>query len=174
MPSSLLAVPVVPPAAVAWSVFADEAPDLAARVAARLEATRHHVLATLTFSGAPRVSGTEVLWLDGRLAVGSMPGARKAADLRRDPRFALHSNPGDGSMRGGDAKLQGRAAPMTAAEVEALLDATAAAHDGERIEGGAEGFWLDLTAAVLTSVDGEVLRVELWRPGAGVGVTERR
>jgi len=89
-----------------WQQFADAAPDLAAAVRARLTATKHHVLATLRKDGAPRVSGTEVdLTEDGHLRLGSMSEALKGKDLRRDGRFALHANPGDGSMDDGDAKL---------------------------------------------------------------------
>ncbi|MGH4016523.1 MAG: hypothetical protein ACRDSL_21845 [Pseudonocardiaceae bacterium] len=47
-----------------------------------------------------------------------MPGARKGDDLRRDPRFALHSTSvdppkADESRWSGDAKLSGRAVKIT-------------------------------------------------------------
>jgi len=90
-----------------WEEFAREAPELAAAVRARFTATKHHVLATLRRDGSPRVSGTEVDFRGADLTLGSMSGARKASDLRRDGRFALHANPGDGSMAFGDAKLAG-------------------------------------------------------------------
>ena len=45
--------------------------------------------------GAPRISGIEAQFLGGELWFGSMAGARKALDLRRDPRFALHSGSAD-------------------------------------------------------------------------------
>ena len=75
---------------------------------ARLRAHRHRVLATLRRDGSPRVSGTEVQLHDdgpaaGMLLLGSMPRSRKGADMAHDPRVALHSNPGDGSMVGADA-----------------------------------------------------------------------
>ena len=87
-------------------------PELALAVRARFEATKHHVLATLRSDGAPRVSGTEVIIGGDVLALGSMWRAVKALDLRRDGRFALHSNPGDGSMEGGDAKVSGTAVEL--------------------------------------------------------------
>src|SRR5690606_4964594 len=96
-----------------WHDFSRTAPDLAAAAEARFRATKHHVLATLRRDGAPRLSGTEVQFHRGDLVVGMMPESRKAVDLRRDGRFALHANPGDGTMEGGDAKLAGRAVEVT-------------------------------------------------------------
>ncbi|MEV6097105.1 pyridoxamine 5'-phosphate oxidase family protein [Nocardia sp. NPDC051981] len=74
---------------------------------ARFEATRHHVLATIRHDGAPRVSGTEVEFTEEDLTFGSIADAVKVRDLQRDGRCALHANPGDGSMGGGDGKVSG-------------------------------------------------------------------
>src|ERR687891_293156 len=90
-----------------WRQFETEAPELAAAVRARFETTKHHVLATLRRDGSPPGSGTEVDFHDGDLTVGSMWEAVKARDLQRDGRFAIHANPGDGSLAGGDAKVAG-------------------------------------------------------------------
>jgi len=150
--------------------FAHEAPELAAAVRARFEAgptAKHHVLATLRADGSPRVSGTEVGFRAGELFLGSMPGARKALDLRRDARCALHAHTGDGTMAGGDAKLGGRA-------VEVTDEATLAAFRGEQQPPGPYHlFLLDLREAVLTTVAGNQLVVQLWRPGQPVRTTRR-
>ena len=50
-----------------WEQFRTEAPDLADAIAARWAAHKHHVLATLRRDGSPRVSGTEVEIVDGRI-----------------------------------------------------------------------------------------------------------
>src|ERR1700677_5330826 len=92
-----------------WTEFETSAPDLARATRSRFEATKHHVLATLRRDGSPRVSGTEVSFLGAELTLGSMPGSVKSRDLLRDVRFALHANPGDGSMAGGDSKMCGLA-----------------------------------------------------------------
>ncbi len=105
-----------------WQEFTEAAPALADAVRARLTAHRHHVLATLRADGSPRVSGTEVETFRGLLVLGSMPGARKVWDLHRDPRYALHSNPGHHTMEGGDAKISGRARELTGEEKRAILD----------------------------------------------------
>jgi hypothetical protein len=150
--------------------FAQQAPELAAAVRARFEAgptAKHHVLATLRADGSPRVSGTEVGFRNGELFLGSMPGARKALDLQRDPRFALHAHTGDGTMAGGDAKVAGRA-------VEATDDATLAAfRSTEQPAGPYHLFLLDLDEVVLTTVADDQLVVQLWRPGQPVRTTRR-
>jgi hypothetical protein len=142
-----------------WTEVSAAAPELAAAVEARFRAARHHVLATLRRDGSPRVSGTEVGFGDGELRLGSMWQAVKARDLRRDGRFALHANPGDGSMAGGDAKVSG-----VAVEVPE--------HDAA---GTSHLFRLDVREVVLTSVhaDGDRLVIETWRPDEGYRRVER-
>ena len=96
-----------------WRVIEEAAPELAARARATLDAHKHKVLATLRRDGSPRISGIEATFEDGELWLGMMAGSRKALDLRRDPRLALHSAsvdpPDDPTSWPGDAKLAGRA-----------------------------------------------------------------
>ncbi len=151
-----------------WQQFHDEAPDLADKVLSRLLAHKHHVMATLRTDGAPRVSGTEVPRVGDELCIGSMWGARKARDLLRDQRVAIHSNPGDETMDGGDAKL---------AAIAEELDDTHPLKQSLRTDMGPPEpfhlFRLDLREVVLTELDGpkEHLEVHLWRPGQGVATT---
>src|SRR4029077_5170275 len=99
-------------------------PEFAARVRRLLDAGRHKTIATLRADGAPRISGIECEFVDGELQFGSMTGARKVADLERDPRFALHGptfHPEEGKENEwpGEAKITGRAisaGPVTTAE----------------------------------------------------------
>ena len=51
----------------------------------------------------------ETKYSDGELWLAMMPDSRKAADLRRDPRFSLHSAPLDLELRDGDARIDGHA-----------------------------------------------------------------
>jgi hypothetical protein len=158
------------PETASWGTFAADAPELAAAVEGRLTANKHHVLASLRRDGTPRVSGTEVVLRPPDLLLGSMPDAVKAKDLQRDPRFAIHANPGDGSMAGGDAKLAGLAAEVTDPdEVARLMEGVGA------LPGPMHLFRLQLAEVVLTSLhpDGDRLVIELWRPGQGVERTER-
>jgi hypothetical protein len=153
-----------------WQQFLDEAPELAATASARFLAATHHVLATLRRDGAPRVSGSEVQFTGPHLSMGMMYGSVKARDLQRDGRFALHANPGDASMEGGDAKVAGVATEVTDAD-------ELAAYLGE--VGPPEPFHLfrlGLQEVVVTSLhpDGDRLVIERWRPGHGVTRVERR
>ena len=140
-----------------WQQFQDSAPDLAAAVKSRFTATKHHVLATLRRDGSPRVSGTEVVFDgDGRLRLGSMADALKGKDLKRDGRFALHANPGDGSMDGGDSKISG-----VAIEVPAE-----GSNDGS--DDGSDLFELDINEVVHTTVENDQLVIRFWTPDNGV------
>src|SRR5919198_1030257 len=92
-----------------WSSVTSAAPELAKTVRARFEATGLGLLATLRRDGSPRISGIEPLFTADDLWLGMMPGSRKASDLVRDPRFALHSATVDKQVTQGDAKVGGRA-----------------------------------------------------------------
>lgn len=139
------------PCVVSWQEFADAAPGLAQRVRERFEAAESHVLATIRRDGSPRVSGTEVDFAGAELMLGSMLNARKATDLRRDPRFAIHAHP----AANGDAKVAGVAVEVTdPAEVQAV--------QGDQ---PSHLFRLDLREAALTEVVGNTLVVTLWRAG---------
>src|SRR3954469_24423310 len=97
-----------------WQEIETAEPELAARVRALFDAGRHKTIATLRADGSPRISGIECELVDGELTFGSMPGARKGADLHRDPRFALHgptTDPPEDDPTGwpGEAKIAGRA-----------------------------------------------------------------
>lgn len=155
------------PTPLRWSDVEERDPDFAAAVLARFSAARHHVLATLTADGSPRVSGTEVHRWRGDLTVGSMPGSRKGADLLRDPRSALHAHTGDGSLTGGDAKVAGCAEEVT--DADELARYVADRHPLEPFQ----LFRLRLTSVVLTEVDGERLRIRTLRPDGVVTTLHR-
>ncbi|HEY2272798.1 MAG TPA: pyridoxamine 5'-phosphate oxidase family protein, partial [Jatrophihabitantaceae bacterium] len=98
----------------AWRDVEQAVPDFARRVRELLDAHRHKTIATVRADGSPRISGIEVQFEDGELVFGSMSNARKGADLRRDPRFALHGatiDPVDGQEAKwpGEVKISGRA-----------------------------------------------------------------
>lgn len=147
-----------------WSDVEREEPSFAARVRALFDAGKHKTIATLRADGSPRISGIEVEFDGGEISFGSMPGARKGADLVRDPRFALHSpsvDPPEGDPSGwtGEAKLSGRAVFV-----------------GD-LEGEAPGqlFRAELDEVVLTKLTeaGDRLLIEVWRPGVPLRRIER-
>lgn len=153
-----------------WLEFAEQAPELAKTARAQLEAAKHHVLATLRRDGSPRVSGTEVGWRGPDLTLGSMPGSRKALDLRRDPRFALHANPGDGSMAGPDVKIAGRAIEVTGDERRAWVEEVKPPSEDSHL------FRLEVTEVTTTGVsdDQTHLVIQHWTPAEGARTFKRR
>src|SRR3954449_9241748 len=96
-----------------WDDVGREVPEFAARVQAAFERNRHMTLATVRRDGSPRISGTEIQFEDGDVRVGMMARSRKALDLLRDPRVAIHgptADPPDEPREWiGEAKLSGRA-----------------------------------------------------------------
>lgn len=154
-----------------WSEFADEAPELAARVVERFDAHKHKTMATLRRDGAPRISGTETTLRDGELWLAGMSGARRFADLRRDPRVAVHSGSDDPDTWRGDAKVAGRAVEVTdPAEVRRFRDSLDEGPPGEF-----ELFRLDLTEVVVVRIGepADHLVIESWHEGRGVTSVRR-
>ena len=96
-----------------WSKVEAQAPELAARARELFDADKHKTLATLRRDGSPRISGTGIEFAEGELWMGSMWRSVKALDLRRDPRFALHSASLEDPRWEGDAKLAGRVEEIT-------------------------------------------------------------
>jgi len=161
-----------------WSDFARTAPELAEVVRARLESAEHHVLATLRADGSPRVNGTNVLWDGDDLMIGCMPGTRRAADLRRDPRCALHTAPDLPTMPEGDARLECVAVELAAADAAAVfarMERADAGQDdtpeGEPPEG--DLFALRLRSVSTVRVVDEHLELQVWTPASGVQPVRR-
>jgi hypothetical protein len=144
-----------------WDDFARQAPDLADAVRARLTATLHTILGTLRADGAPRLTGLEVHFGEGELWLAMMPDSRKADDLRRDPRFSVHSAP-DVSMVDGDAKVSGTAVPV---DDEATLERFAASLPQAPPASGMGLFRTNLTEASLARVEGDHMVIDIWRDG---------
>ena len=157
-----------------WSDVEREAPELAARARAFLEAHKHKTLATLRKDGSPRISGTEANVVDGELVWGSMWRAMKALDLLRDPRFALHSGSDDPPAWNGDAKVAGRAQEVDDDERKAALVAAQGNEGGESL-GRWHLFCADIEEVVVTRLNDarDKMVIELWRPGQGVTTIER-
>jgi hypothetical protein len=147
-----------------WRDVVAEAPDLAKKVEARFAAHKHAVLGTLRRDGGPRLSGTETTFKDGELWLGGMDPSRKAADLRRDPRLALHSATADAELVGGDAKVTGRAEEIADEETR-----TAVVGD----PGPFVLFRVDVTEVALVEVAGDHLVITSWHEGRGLRSVDR-
>ncbi len=72
------------------------------------------LLGTLRRDSSPRISPIEPCIAEGQLLIGVMVWSRKADDLRRDPRYALHSAVTDPDSGEGELKLHGQLVTDTA------------------------------------------------------------
>ena len=122
---------------------------------------KHLTMATLRRDGSPRISGTELEFGDKELRIGSMTGAVKALDLRRDALVAIHGpteDPPANAPSGwrGEAKIAGIAIEVPSG-------------------GHAHHFHIDIPEAVITRLNdaGNRLVVESWNPERGYRVMER-
>ena len=154
-----------------WSEVEKAAPELAGRVRAVLDRHKHKTMATLRRDGAPRISGAEVHFVGGDVFTGSMPGALKGQDLRRDPRVAFHSASEDADEQDpgswpGDAKFAGRAVLLTE---EADLAAFWAGYAGPRPpdQDSSDVFRIELTEVVLVTIEPPDMVIESWHEGVG-------
>jgi hypothetical protein len=152
-----------------WKLIEQEEPEFAARVRRLMEAGRHKTIATLRADGSPRISGIECEFTDTDLRFGSMTGARKGADLERDPRFALHGptfHPEEGKEGDwpGEAKVAGRAIRASRVPTDEVDDEP----DGEM-------FIADIAEVVITALNAEATKlvVESWTPERGLQRVER-
>ena len=152
-----------------WNLIEQAEPEFAARVRSLMDAGRHKTIATLRADGSPRISGIECEFTDGDLRFGSMTGARKGADLERDPRFALHGptfhpEVGNESDWPGEAKVAGRA-----------IRVGPVASDGDNNGPEGELFTVDVTEVVITALNATATKlvVESWTPDRGLQKVER-
>jgi hypothetical protein len=142
-----------------WNDVVHADREFAAHVRRTFAIRKHATLATLRRDGSPRISGTEVQFDDdGEIYLGVMPGSRKLADLRRDPRLALHCPTEDAPEQDpaawlGDGKISG--------------SAVGAGEDRVRI---------DIAEVVLTRVGtpADHLLITSWHPGRGIQELRRR
>ena len=65
--------------------------DVLGAAIAFVDAVGHQTPAIWAAMASPRISGSELIFAYAELWLGSMWQSRKARDLQRDPRFALHS-----------------------------------------------------------------------------------
>jgi Pyridoxamine 5'-phosphate oxidase len=142
-----------------WAELEASQPEFAGRVRKLMTTRKHLTMATLRRDGSPRISGTEVRFEGDDLRIGSMPGARKALDLRRDPRVAIHGPTHDPASSGrwrGEAKIAGRAVELQSSD-------------------DSHAFRIDIDEVVITHLNaaGDRLVIESWNPARGYRKDER-
>lgn len=97
------------PALLSWRDLELGAPELARLGRARLTSPRVALLGTLRPGGSPRISPVEPHITRGQLLIGAIAWSAKAGDLRRDPRYVLHSVVTGPDTGEGELKLYGSA-----------------------------------------------------------------
>ena len=154
-----------------WSQLEAEAPELSALARSVFDRHIHKTMATLRRDGSPRISGTELIFKDGELWLGSMAGAVKALDLRRDPRLAIHSASEEPPGREGDAKFAGRAEEIEDEERKRAI------FGPDYSGGGSHLFRVDVGELVVTRVAGDPpdhLVITSWHEGRGLSELKRK
>jgi hypothetical protein len=161
-----------------WIEVEAAAPELAERARTLIEAYKHLTIATLRRDGSPRISGIEVMFIEGDIWFGSMPRAVKALDLLRDPRFALHSGTGDSTqwesnaaVWHGDAKLSGRAEEVSGERRAAAFRAAGHPDSGE-----SHLFRAEIEELATVRLGGDPpshLLIDSWREGGDVRQIKR-
>jgi Pyridoxamine 5'-phosphate oxidase len=154
-----------------WRDLEQGAPEIARLGMARLAAVPVAMLGIVRPDGSPRISPVEPYLVGGQLLIGAMVWSRKAADLHRDPRYALHSVVTGPDTGEGELKLHGSAAP---AGPELRATATRAWWSGH--PGQAAVFVLGIAAALFIEWDLErgVMTTHHWSPRNGYHHSTRR
>ena len=159
------------PALPGWQDVELAAPELARLGMARLSSARVALLGTLRRDGSPRISPIEPSTAGGQLLIGAMAWSAKASDLRRDPRYALHSVVTGPDTGEGELKLSGTA-------VEA----------GQHLRDSAAGAWwlawapekavvftlhIEQAAFIDWDITRGLMTVHRWSPASGYAVASR-
>ncbi len=147
------------------------APEIARLGTARLTAARVAMLGTLRPDGSPRISPIEPYIVNGLLLAGAMRWSAKAADLRRDPRYVLHSIVTGPDSGEGELKLHGIAAEANPGVRGAAADAWWSAQPPDK----AIVYVLRIGQALFVAwdIDRGMMTVHRWSPRDGYSHTAR-
>lgn len=159
------------PASLNWRDVERDAPEIARLGLARLISARVARLGTLRGDGSPRISPIEPYFAKDQLLIGVMAWSGKATDLRRDPRYVLHSAVTGPDSGEGELKLRGRAAEAS----PDLRDAAADAWWLATAPGKAIVFTLHIAEAVFVDWDvgRGLMTVHRWSPRTAYSVVSR-
>lgn len=108
-----------------WAEFSEADPELAAFGEKRFREAEVAYIATVRRDGSPRVHPVTPIFCDGRLFLFMDQASPKGHDLRRDPRFALHSLVTDQDGNPGEFSIRGAGRPVDDAAVRVAVAAAA-------------------------------------------------
>jgi hypothetical protein len=154
-----------------WRELELGAPVIARLGLTRLSCPRVALLGTLRRDASPRISPVEPCVVEGQLLIGAMVWSGKAADLRRDSRYVLHSAVTDPDSGEGEFKLSGSAVEASH-DHRGVAEAWWSAWPPEK----AVVFCLGVEHAVFVEWDTGhgLMTVHRWFPRGGYTQTRRR
>jgi hypothetical protein len=151
-----------------WDAFEEACPEIAGLARERFARDQVVLVGTIRSDGSPRISPNECDFTAGRLFISMMWRSKKALDLLRDPRVAVHSTPSDRMNPGGDVKLYGLAVDERDPAVrEAFRDAIRARIDWAPDEPEYHCFSVDVLSAGY-AVFGKSSHALAWDPERGL------
>jgi hypothetical protein len=159
------------PALLSWRDVELGAPELARLGMARLTSARVALLGTLRPDGSPRISPVEPYIAEGQLLIGAIAWSAKAGDLRRDPRYVLHSAVTGPDSGEGELKLYGSAAEAGPGLRRAAADAWWLAWTPDK----AVVFTLHIRQAMFVGwdINRGLMTVHRWSPRSGCSTATR-
>jgi hypothetical protein len=147
---------------VSWSEFRQRAPELAGQADERFRSEGLLLLGSNRSNGWPRISPVECWFTGEHLALGMMWQSRKALDLLRDPRCALHSTQCTKEPTAPDIKIYGRAVAVTdGGQWQSFFDQVAAETGNVFTE--AHLFFIDVMEAAAWWVADNDSHFETWK-----------
>jgi len=157
-----------------WDEFERACPEIGELARERFVRDQLVLVGTIRADGSPRISPNECDLAQGRLFVSMMWRSKKALDLLRDPRVAVHSVQCDKAAPRGDVKLYGQVVDERDPAVRtAFRDAIRARIDWAPDEPDYHCFSVDVTSAGY-AVFGEGSHALAWDPERGLRRLELR
>jgi hypothetical protein len=154
---------------VRWDAFSTACPTIAELAEGRFRSDEVVLLGSIRADGSPRVSPNEVDFVQGHLMLSMMWRSRKALDLLRDPRCAVHSVPITRMNPGGDVKLYGNAVDVQDQDLRsAFRDTMRARIDWAPDEPDYHLFSIDVASAGFISFGKGNERALAWDPDRGL------
>lgn len=151
-----------------WKEFTQAASRIATIFARRHAATGNLcLLGTLRSDGYPRISPMEPRIFENQLWLVGMPGTTKFRDLRRDPRFCLHTATVDTQVTDGDAKLWGEVRDVRDPGLHQRFASDLFEETGLDLRGQPLDpcYAADITGASAVEVGDGHLDITVWKPG---------
>jgi predicted pyridoxine 5'-phosphate oxidase superfamily flavin-nucleotide-binding protein len=153
---------------VRWADFEQEVPEIAGPGRERIELFDFVLIGTLRKDGSPRINPVEAYVVDGELTMNMMPQSRKALDLLRDPRVAVHTVVTRRDGDEGEFKIRGRALEVEDARLREAISDNFEAKIDWRPPDESHFFAIDIDSAAFVIYSESDQHMTLWTRERGV------